>query len=119
MKKIRGNRKSARITVRDLQLKIGPKVFNVFNLSAGGVGFLLDSPADFPVGKELTEITLEMNPPLQVTGTTRHVSHISEIDDDADVRSEWICGIEFLSPEDPTQKRVIQQTIETYLKAAA
>lgn len=67
----------------------------IFNISERGVAFSIKAPREVTIGEEMDAMLLNSEDPLELAGFARHISHISEVEPEADVRAEWVCGAEF------------------------
>ncbi|MFH2064284.1 MAG: hypothetical protein ABIK15_03665 [Pseudomonadota bacterium] len=106
-------RKSARVRVRQLSLTFHDRPCKIFNISERGVAFSINAPREVKIGKEMDTMLLNHEDPIEITGFARHISHISEIEPEADVRAEWVCGAEFTTHKKPELKKRIKNFIES------
>lgn len=84
-----------------MTLSINGKSYRVFNINEYGVGFLIETPDEIPIGNEIKPIIFYDNVPVQAVGIPRHISQIQSIKEELFFQSGWVCGTEFMTQHDP------------------
>ena len=106
-----GNRRQQRFPAKKLTLTINGKSYQVFNINEYGVGFIIDTPDEIPIGNEIKPIIFYEDVPVQATGIPRHVSQIEPPGNQLHFKSGWVCGTEFTTQHDPEGWQLIQEYI--------
>ena len=81
-------RKSNRLSIHNLDrvsAEIGNKVYQLINLSLGGVGVITHEPDIFQIGQELPVKLLSQTQIFEATGSVRHIAPLSD--------DGFICGV--------------------------
>ena len=95
-----GKRRQRRFCVNDITITINGKTYQVFNINAYGVGFLIDSPTEMAPGTDLARMTINGPAPVRVAGIARHVSQLVQEGNHLSFKAGWICGTEFTTRRD-------------------
>ena len=106
-----GNRRHPRISGSGLTITINGKTYRIININEDGVGFILDSPDELTVGREIKPMVLNGDIPVRVAGIPRHISQIRGVDHPLAFKTGWVCGTEFTPRHDRDGKRLLQQFI--------
>jgi hypothetical protein len=106
-----GNRRKQRLPVKKLTVSINGKSYQVVNVNEYGVGFIIDSPDEIPIGNEIKSIIFFDKVPVQATGIPRHVSQIKPSGNQLHFKSGWVCGTEFTTQHDPEGWKLFQKYI--------
>ena len=95
-----GKRRQRRLCVKDLTITINGKTYQVFNINAYGVGFLIDSPTEITPGTDTLRMTINGPAPVRVAGIARHISELIQERNRLPYKTGWICGTEFTTRRD-------------------
>ena len=106
-----GNRRKPRFASSGLTITINGKTYRIININEDGVGFILDSPDELAVGREIKPMVLNGDVPVRVAGIPRHISQIRSIAQPLEFKTGWVCGTEFTPRHDRDGKRLLQQFI--------
>jgi hypothetical protein len=113
-----GNRKQPRFAVNNLTVSINGKAYRIFNISENGVGFLIDSPDEIEIGREIKPITVNGSPPVRIAGIPRHISQFQPPGNRLHFKAGWVCGTEFTTQNDPDGGKLLEAYIAEQIKNA-
>lgn len=100
-------RQSKRMTIDRLDrvsAEIGNRTYRLINVSAGGVGILIDEPGIFQIGQSVPVKLIAENKTFQATGSVRHVAPLTGVG--------FICGVSLTYSDEGLEhiRRFVNQT---------